>query len=256
MTGRTRRRSPGARGAHAGSIRRSRRGTSTLLALATAITVLTIVLAGTLLVVEDAFRDTKRGDAERAVAVQASDRLVSADGPIADGPNVVNASELAALDAADLRAIGASDRFEVAVALDDERVAAAGDPDGGTVVRRIVLVEETERVERTPDLDGADEATLPVRTDELELSIAPPPNTTVTAVRANGRVVLANPGGLAGTHVVETARYETVTLAFEANGTLSTGDATVAYGATDRERAMLAVTVEDATVATARGASA
>lgn len=236
--------------------RDSSRGMSTLLSLVTAITVLTIVLAGTLIVVEDAFRDTRRGDAQRAVAIQASDRLVSADGPSADRANVLNASALEDLDAADLRALGASDRFEVAVALDGDRIAAVGDPDGGHVVRRIVLVERSERVERTPDLDGADEATLPVRTDEIELELAPPPDTTVTEVRANGRVVLANQSGLAGSHDVETARYETLTLSFDANGSLSTGDVAVAYAATSRERAMLAVTVRDTTAAAAQGESA
>lgn len=235
--------------------RRSSRGMSTLLSLVTAITVLTIVLSGTLIVVEDAFRESQRDDVERAVAIQTSDRLVSAGGPIADRSNVVNASALSGLDAAALRALGAGDRFEVAVALDGDRLVAVGEPAGGHVVRRIVLVERTERVTRTPTLGGADEATLPVRTDAVELTLTPPANTTVTAVGANGRVVLANPSGLAGTHTIETARYETLTLSFPANGTLDTGDVTVAYGATNRERAMLAVTVDD-TAATPRGASA
>jgi len=234
---------------------RAGRGMSTLLSLVTAITVLTVVLSGTVIVVEDAFRGTQRGDAERAVAIGASDRLVAADGPIADRANVVNATALGTLDGGALRELGASDRFEVAVALDGERVATAGEPDGGTVVRRIVLVETTERVERTPSLDGPDEATLPVRTDELELSIEPPSDVTVTAVRANGHVVLANAAGLSGTHTVETARYETVRLAVEATESLSTGDVTVAYRATDRERARLAVTVRDRAGASNRGES-
>lgn len=245
----------GGSGRETTAVPNSRRGLSTLLSLVTAITVLTIVLAGTLVVVEDAFRETRRGDAERAVAIGASDRLVAADGPLADRANVLNASALAAVDGDDLRAVGATERFEVSVALDGERVAAAGDPVGGTVVRRIVLLEETERVERTPTLDGPDEATLPVRTDELELTIAPPAGATVTAVRVNDRIALADPAGLAGTHAVETARYETVRLAFEATDSLSTGDVTVAYRATDRERALLAVTVQDRGTATNRGES-
>lgn len=233
----------------------ARRGVSTLLSLVTAITVLTIVLGGTLLFVEDAFRESHRGDAERAVAIQASDRLVAAGGSIADRPNVVNASAVSALDSSDLGTLGATDRFAVAVALDGDRIAAAGDPDGGTVVRRIVLVEATERVERTPALAGPDEATLPVRTDALTISIDPPPGATVTAVSANGRVVLADPAGLAGTHEIDTAPYETVTLGFAATDSLSTGDVTVAYDATSTERALLAVTVADRSTVTPRGES-
>jgi hypothetical protein len=98
------------------------RGLSTLLSLVAAITVVTIAFAGTMVIVEDAFRETRRGDAERAVAIQASDRLVAAGGSIGEAPNVVNVSELAALSAADLRQIGASDRFAMAVAVDGTRV--------------------------------------------------------------------------------------------------------------------------------------
>lgn len=230
------------------SVRGSSRATSTLLSLVTAVAVLTIVVGGTLVVVEDAFRDRERGDAERAVALQASERLVAADGPIADRPNVVNQSALATLSAADLRTVGASDRFRMAVTVDGSRRATVGDPETGHVVRRIVLVERTERVERQPPLAAQEgyEVTLPVRTDSLELTLEPPAGTTVTTVRSEGRVVLHDESGLAGTHALETARYDTLRLTFETTGPLADGDVSVAYETTTREKALLAVTVDDA----------
>mgnify|MGYP000050092887 CR=1 FL=1 len=223
------------------------RGMSTLIALVAAITVVTITLGGTMVIVEDAFRETRRGDAERAVAIQASDRLVAAGGPIAVAPNVVNGSELSNLTAGDLRRAGATDRFAMAVSVDGERVQAVGDPDGGHVVRRIVLVQSSERAVRTPTIVGGEdpELTVPVRTDAVALTITPPPNTTVTEVRSGGRVVLADPGGLDGVYDVETSPYRTLAFAFETTGPLATGDVELAYEATDRDRAILAVTVDD-----------
>jgi len=230
-------------------VRRDRRdrGLSTLLSVVTAITVVTITLAGTMVLVEDAFRETARGDAERAVAVQASDRLVAADGPIAAEPNVLDAAELANLSAADLRAVGASERFAIAVRVDDRTVASVGDPDGGTTVRRIALVATPERVERTPALDGSADprVTLPVRTDAVAMTVEPPPGTTVTAVRSGDRMVLRNASGLSGEFRIDTSPFRTLELAFETTGPLGSGDVTVGYEATRTERVTLAVTVED-----------
>lgn len=238
------------------TLRGDDRGLSTLLSLVAAITVVTITLAGTMVIVEDAFRDTRRGDAERVTAVQASDRLVAAGGPIAVSQNVVASDALDSLSAADLRQLGASDRFAMAIAVDGERIAAVGDPGSGHVVRRIALVQSSERVERTPVLVGVDpDVTLPVRTDAIELTIDPPPNTTVTEVRSGDRVVLADGGGLDGSYDVQTSPYRTLSLAFETSGPLDTGDVAIAYESTNTERVILAVTVDDAERASGGGAS-
>lgn len=230
-------------------------GTSTLLALVTAIAMLTVVTGGALVIAEDAFRETARGDAERAVALQASERLVAAGGPLAHRPNVVDAARLDELNASDLRALGATDRFAMAVTLDGRELASAGDPGDGHVIRRIVLVERRETVTRTPTVatQGGHEVTLPVRTDEVGLTIDPPSGTTVTTVRSDGRVLLYDESGLAGSHRVRTPRYETLRLTFEAEGPLGTGDVEVTYEATTRERAVLAVAVSDRQRATGGG---
>lgn len=227
--------------------RQADRGLSTIIALVTAITVLTIAVAGTMVIVEDAFRGTERGDAERAVAVGASERLVAADGPAATAPNVLDDAALANLTAADLRAAGASDRFALAVAVDGDRVAAVGEPQGGTTIRRIVMVRTAERVERTPSVvGGADPSlTLPVRTRSVELTLDPPPGTNVTAVRSGDRVVLLDGAGLSGTYRIETSPYRTLALDFETDGPLATGNVTVAYRSTNRERAILRVHADD-----------
>lgn len=235
----------------------SARALSTLVSLVTAVAVLTVVTAGALIVVEDAFRETQRGDGERAVAIQISDRLVASAGPMAERPNVLDAAALDALSEADLRALGAGERFDVAVAVDGERRVAVGDPRSGHVVRRIVLIERSERVERAPPVStrAGDDVTLPVRTDEIEVTIEPPANATVTTVRSDDRVVLHDPAGLNGTYSVETARYDTLRLAFEGDGALETGDVVIAYESTTREKAVVAVTVDDTRSATWGGES-
>lgn len=235
-----------------------RRAMSTLLSLVTAIAVLTVVTGGTLIVVEDAFRETERGDAERAVALQASERLVAADGPVADSPNLLQSDGLDDLNESDLRGLGASDRFAMAVSVDGTRRADVGNPGTGHVIRRIVLVEHTQRVQRTPPVSAQEghEVTLPVRTEQIGLALDPPNGTTVTAVRSDGRVVLENGSGLAGTHEFATAQYSTLHLTFDTEGPLRTGDVEVEYSATSREKAILAVTVDDATTASAEGEAA
>lgn len=238
--------------------RASGRAMSTLLSLVTAVAVLTIVTGGTIIVVEDAFRDTDRGDGERAVALQASDRLVAPDGPLAERSNVILADELAELDESDLEALGGGGRFAMAVSVDGERHASVGELGTGHVIRRIVLLEERRAVDRTPTVAAQEghEVTVPVRTADVDLELDPPPGTTVTAVRSDGHVVLQNASGLAGTHSIDTARYDTLALTFETEGPLSTGDVHVAYDATQREMAILAVTVDDETRAGPRGEAA
>lgn len=241
-----------------GSAGGGRRAMSTLLSLVTAIAVLTVVVGGTLIVVEGAFRDAERGDAERAVALQASERLVAADGPVAERPNVLATDSLAALNASDLRDLGASDRFAMAVTVDGVDRATVGGPGPGHVIRRIVLVERSQRVQRSPPVAAQEghEVTLPVRTEQFTIDLDPPEGTTVTAVRSGGRIVLENESGLAGSHQIATARYSTLHLAFETEGPLSTGDVELAYDATSREKAVLAVTVDDATTGSAGGEAA
>lgn len=125
----------------------------------------------------------------------------------------------------------------------DRTLAERGDPSGGATVERIVLVRSRERVSVTPPLDtGA--VTLPRRTDRVTLEVDPPAGTTVRTVRANDRVVLHDPAGLDGRYTVDTSRYATVRLAFEARGPLGRGDARVTYYPAETTKATLEVTVD------------
>lgn len=224
----------------------SPRGQANLLSLVVALVLLSTALVASIAIVDAAFTTDQREATERAVATGASERLVAPDGPIADRENVLNKSRVTAFDDEALAAeLPVASNRAIAVSLDDEQVAAVGQPDHGTTVRRVVLVESTESVERTPVL-STDRTTVPVRTERIELTIQPE-NTTVETVRVNDRVVLHDQEGLAGKYDIRTSRYETATLTFEGNGTLETGDIQLGYQVTTARKALLAVTVDERT---------
>jgi len=208
-------------------------------ALAVALLVLVSTLGVALTLADGAFAGTDRQPEERRVAVALAERLVAADAAHTTRANVVNASALGAADIDErFPVVGA---HEVRVRLDDRTVLRRGDATGGVTVRRVVLVRREPRVERTPQL--ADNATtLPRRTASVTLDIAAGPN--VTTVRANDRVVLHEPGGLAGAYTVRTSRFETLRLAFAAARPVEQGDVTVTYRPARTTKATLAVTVD------------
>nr|WP_303648721.1 hypothetical protein [Haloarchaeobius litoreus] len=206
---------------------------------------MTAVLGVALVVADGAFAGADRDPGEHRLASSLSDRLVAGDGPLTTRANVLNATAVAGLDRA-----GLADSFpvvgerDVRVRLDGETVARTGDVTGGTTVRRIVLVEREETVTTTPNLDR-DAVTLPRRTDRVTLNIEPPTGTRLRTVRANGRVVAHDPAGLSGNVTVAVSRFETTTLAFDANGTLPTGSVDLTYYPTRTTKALLVVTVDD-----------
>ncbi len=224
-----------------------RRGQANLLAVAIAAVALAGAAALGVFVADTAFQSAQRDADQRATAVTLSDRLVAPDGPVAERPNVLNASKLAAVDGETL-----VERYPVAadaavrVRVDGRVVAERGDPDGGTTVRRIVTVREEGRRTITPSLstDADRGVTLPRRTDRVRLRIDPPENATVRTVRVDGRVVLHAPDGLNGTYVVSVSRLETVRLSVDGTGSLPEGAVAVTYFPTTTRKATLAVTVD------------
>lgn len=208
-------------------------------ALAVALLVLVATLGAALTLADGAFAGADRQPEERRVAVALSERLVAADADHTARANVLDPGRLAGADIGSrFPVVGAHD---VRVRLDDRTVLARGDAGGGVTVRRVVLVRNTSRAERTPPL--ADNATtLPRRTDRVTLDIDPGPG--VTTVRANDRVVLHDPDGLGGTYRVRTSRYETLRLSFTAAEPLERGDVTVGYRPARTTKATLAVTVD------------
>lgn len=86
--------------------------------------------------------------------------------------------------------------------------------------------------------------TLPRRTPNVTLRLAPAGNTTIDRVRAGGRVALDRATGLNGTYVVDVPRFRTVTLKFESSGRLVRGDVRVTYYPARTEKTTLTVTVD------------
>jgi hypothetical protein len=223
---------------------RDDRAQANLVALGIALLSLTAVLGVALVVAEGALTGADRDPGERRLAVSLSNRLVAADGPLTTSANVLDADSLDALDAAVLAAefpvVAGQD---VRIRVDDATVVQTGPVEGGTTVRRIVLLERSESVSLTPALDDG-RVTLPRRTDRVRLDIDPPTGTVVTTVRANGRVVSHNASGLGGTLTVPLSRFETTTLRFDASGPLPTGSVELTYFPTRTSKALLVVTVD------------
>lgn len=220
----------------------SHRAQTTLPAVAVALVLLTVVTAVGLAMADAALTGADRTPDERRVAAATAAHLVSTDGPLAERANVLTESRLERFDNAGLqRVTAAASTDDIAVELDGEPVAASGDPDGGTTVRRLVLVERT--TVETVDPDGTS-VTLPRRASNATLTLTPPDGTTIWTVRANDRVVLHNDSGLQGTFEVSLVTSETSQLRFESAGGLGSDAVEISYESPRTNKATLAVTVD------------
>lgn len=221
------------------------RGQANLVALVVALLVLTTVTGVSLSLADGAIASAERDPGARRVAVALSERLVAPESPLSDRANALNASAVANLTEARLRTrypvVG--DRA-VRLRLAGRTVVATGDASGGATMRRIVLVQQHQRVTVAPRLTGDGRTTLPRRTPRVTLRIDPPSSTRVTVVRANGRVVLHNASGLDGTFTVRVSRFETISLRFSADGPLPPGSVEVTYYPVRTTKALLEVTVD------------
>jgi hypothetical protein len=229
------------------NVQNGARGQMNLPALAVALLLVTTVTVVSFGMADRAYLSSERDADQRRVAVALSERLVAPETPVTARENVLDAEAVDDLNASRLRSLfPVTGQSEVRVRLGDRTIAVAGDPTGGTTVRRIVLVERREAVTLTPDLSANDPAvTLPRRSPRVEISLTPPEGTTVTAVRANENVVLKNNSGLLGNFDVSLSRFETTTLTFEADGPLPSGSVEVTYYPVETRKAVLAVTVDD-----------
>ncbi|WP_101295613.1 DUF7263 family protein [Halegenticoccus soli] len=230
------------------AIRASRRSRAqaNLPALAVALVLVTTVTGVSVTLAEGALLSADRNPQERRAANAVADRLVAADAPITERPNVLNRTDADALTADRVDRLAPAVRnAAVRIRLGGVTLVERGDPVGGITVRRAVLVADRSAAERTVDLAESDSVTLPRRTEAVELDLRPGPDTTVRTVRANDRVVLHRPdaSGLRGSATVRTSRYETTTLAFETNRT-ATGVVEVTYFPEETTKAVLEVTVD------------
>ena len=216
-------------------------------ALAVALLVVTTAAVVSFAIADRAYLSADRDADQRRVAVALSERLVAADSSVTSRANVLDADRIAALNASRLRdRFPASEGYDVRVRLGDREVVTAGDPTGGTTIRRIALVERRTAVALSPTVSATDPTvTLPRRSPKVEISLSPPEGTTVTTVRANDRVVLSNASGLDGTFTVALSTFETTTLSFEAEGPFPTGSVELLYYPAETRKAVLAVTVDE-----------
>ncbi|WP_299264419.1 DUF7263 family protein [Halorientalis sp.] len=221
------------------------RAQTNLPALAVALLVLTITAGVGMALADGAFASAERDAEDRRVAVALSERLVGPTGWLTTRANVLNATAVENLTDARLRngypVIG--DRA-VRVRLDNRTLVETGTPGGGTTIRRIVLVRETQTRSYEPALDVGNTTTIPRRTGRVRLRLDPAPRTAIHTVRANGRVVLHDPSGLRGTVTADLSRLETTRLAFSTNRSLATGDVRVTYVPARETKAVLEVTVD------------
>ncbi|GAA0245273.1 DUF7263 family protein [Haladaptatus pallidirubidus] len=224
------------------------RGQMNLPAMAVALLILTMVTGLSIGMADRAFLGAERDATSRQVGVAVSERLISEGSPVTVRPNVINSTELETLDADRVqRQFPVVGSRNIRIKLDEDVLAERGNPTGGATIRRIVLVERRDEVTRTPQLSASDPRfTFPRRTTNATLTIRPPDETAVTAVRANDRIVLRNESGLDGTFSMSLSRFETVQFAFEteAEGALPTGSVRATYYPTATRKAVLAVTVD------------
>jgi len=221
------------------------RGQTGLPALAVALLVLTMVTGIGLAMGDSAIRSADREPADRRVAVSLAAGLVAPESPLTERSNVLDDRRLSTLNESRLRAaFPVSDRTAVTVELDGEPIATTGATSGGPTIRRLVVVENRSRETIEPALGWRRTVTLPHRGYRANLTLAPPPGTNVTTVRANDRVVLHDESGLNGSYEVTLSRFETTTLRFSADGPLPRGSVEIEYGAIRSRKATLAVTAD------------
>jgi len=221
------------------------RGQVELPALAIALLVLTLTLFLGLSVATTVLSGADRDATERQAAVGLSDQLVAEEADITTRQNVLISSTIESLNQTVLRdRYGLGDDATVSIRLGGEQLLNPGGSFGGTTVERLVLLESRTGEMVTPDFEDSRVATLPRRSANVTIALAPPAPTTVESVRANGRTILRNESGLRGRFEISVSRLQTTDLWFEAAGPLPTGSVELHYETPETRKATLAVTVD------------
>lgn len=167
------------------------RGQASLLALVVSLVVLTSVMGVAIALVDSAYQSADREPEERRIATALAERLVSDHSEQTVRANVMNATALHTVRLG--RAYPFIEDTEVRIRLGNETVVERGGPTGGATVRRVVFRADSKPVVRS--VRGT--TTLPGGIHRATITIHS--SGTVTTVRANGRVLLYDPSGLAGT---------------------------------------------------------
>lgn len=221
------------------------RAQSSLPVLGVALVLLVVTMLFALSVADGQLAAADTETIERQTAAGIAERLVAADSSVTARANVVRPGALSNLGPGDLgTALGLRPDDGASVFLDGDEIVTAGQIDGGSTVERIVLVETRGQESIRPQFTRSPSVTLPRRTPNVTLDVAPNGSTTIQTVRANGAVVLHDPGGLSGQYTVDVPRYETATLTFGGTGSLSSGDVEIEFWPPTTRKARLRVTVQ------------
>lgn len=221
------------------------RGQTELLALGVAFVLLTGTVVAGVVLANSALASAERDALEQRTATALSDRLVSEYAPHTARENVLSNGALESLDEETLREeYNLPPSTDVQLRLDGETVLKTGPTTDGTTIERIVLVERRTEEQLQPEFDNSRIVTLPRRTSNARLTLDPPSGTTLERVYANGRVVLSNESGLAGTFDVALSPFETTTFRFESVGVLEEGSVRITYEPPETRKATLQVSVD------------
>ena len=192
------------------------RGQANLAALAASVVVLVAVTVAGVAVAEGALVTADREPLDRRAAATLADRLLAADETTVR-TGVLNRSAVENLSAGDVDRLAPPVAGRpVRIELDGRSVVERGDPDGGVTVRRAALVGGRDSLTETAPLSTG--TTVRERTDRLTVDLDPAENTTVEAVRVDGRIVLESSSGLDGRHRVPVSRYANATVTFDLGG--------------------------------------
>lgn len=193
------------------------RAQSNLLSVAIAVVLLVVTTGLAVAVADDALVRADRDPVARHAAAATADRLVANASPTTRRPNVLRGARVRNLTATDVDARSPPARGRaLSVRLDDRTLVARGSPAGPTV-RRHVRVARTERVTATYEANGT-RVTVPAGVDRVALRVRSGPNTTLPTVRADDRVVLHDPNGLAGRSTVRLSPRGPTTLRAPTDG--------------------------------------
>lgn len=221
------------------------RAQTELPAVGIAFALLTVVLVLGIGAANTALSAAEQPAVEQQAAVGLSERLTADSASVTTRPNALDPAALENLTTATLESeYGHVPGHDVRIELDGETVVESGNPFGGTTIDRLVVLENRTGRTLEPAFENARTVTLPRRTPRATVDIDPPPGTRVRSVRADGRVLLWNEGGLDGTFELSLSRFGTQTLWFETAGLLSEGDVTIRYYPAETRKATLSVTVD------------
>lgn len=221
------------------------RAQTELPAVAIALVLLTGVLVFGVGAADSALSSADRQVLEQRAAVSLSERLTAPSANITSRANVLDATALATLEGEELTSdYGVADDHDIRIRLDSRTLVESGTPSGGATIERLVLVERRTETTLTPALGRNRTVTLPQRATDPTVEIAPPPETTVSRLQVDDRVVIQNDSGLEGTFEVSLSPYETTQLRFVAVGPLPTGSVQITHDRIETRKARLEVTVD------------